>query len=174
MKGDSQTCSLSFYHLLMTDGFPASSPSPDYTFGNRCPDSIRHGESLPHSSSSKERQSFHYPRSYASHIFHSGEVPTREEDSISWVEVHKLSISALIKGDKPPSPLITVCRHLLSPCFLDNLPSSYRGELRPLIRTLLGDPSGGFPRDLKPKGCLSPVPGWERWSQFVLFFLNPY
>ena len=80
------------------------SPSPDYSFENPCPDSIHHGESLPHSSSSKEGPSFHYPRSYASCVFHSGEVPAREEDSINWVKVHELSRSELIGGDKPPSP----------------------------------------------------------------------
>ena len=95
--------------------------------------------------------------------------PLGEEDSIIWVEAHELSQSVLIGGDKPPPSLVSVCKRFLFPCFLDDLPPSYRGELHPLIRTLFGDPVGGFLRDLKPKGCLNSVLGWERWSQFTLF-----
>ena len=75
--------------------------------------------------------------------------------------MHELSQSALIGGDKPPFPPATTRMRFLSPCFLDDLRSSYRGELRPLIMTLLEDPSSGFPGDLKPKGCLNSASGWE-------------
>lgn len=57
---------LSYYHLLMMDGFPTSSSSSDFIFGDRRLDPVRHGESHLHDSPSREGQSFHYPRSYAS------------------------------------------------------------------------------------------------------------
>lgn len=159
MKETPRSHPLSYYHLLMTDGFPTSSPPPAYIFGNHCPDSVHHGESLRHSSSSKEGQSFHYPRSLTSHVFHLGQSPTREEDSINRVETHELNRSALIGGDKPPPSPISVLMRFLFPCFLDDLAPSYRGELCLLIRTLLGASDGGFPGDLKPTGYPNSAPG---------------
>lgn len=81
-----QVCPLSYYWDMMEGPFlnrdSTVLPPPNFIFGHCELDTIRHGESLPHASTSRRGQSSRYPRSQVAWAFCFGDPLLHREDSV--------------------------------------------------------------------------------------------